>query len=173
MKNEKQKVEIPNSWEFNCFGCSPTNHHGLQLRFYLSEKGCFTEYAVPDHFCGFDQWVHGGIISSMLDEVAAWSIISHLFKIGITREITAKFLNPVLAMTKIYIEGEIISYDGKNAVVKSKITSTNGLILAEAESKWSLPSTSTLAKIASINEQELNQLLKRVIQPIQELHTSI
>ena len=171
MKNEDQKIEIPNSWEFNCFGCSPTNVHGLQLRFYLSNKGCFAEYAVPDYFCGFNQFVHGGIIASMLDEVAAWSIISYLFRVGITREITTKFLNPVLANTLIRVEGEIISSDKKSAVVQSRIISKEGLLLAKAESKWSLPSVSTLAKIAGIKEEELAQLFQRVIQPIQQLYS--
>jgi len=169
MKDE-QRIEIPNVWEFNCFGCSPTNNHGLQLRFYLSNKGCFAEYAVPDYFCGFNQWVHGGIIASMLDEVAAWSIISNLFKVGITREITTKFLNPVQAKTQIRIEGEILSSDEKSAVVQSRIISKKGLLLAKAESKWSLPSTSTLAKIAGMDKDQLDRLFQRVIQSIQELY---
>ncbi|UCG04485.1 MAG: PaaI family thioesterase [Candidatus Heimdallarchaeota archaeon] len=167
---EEQKKEIPNSWEFNCFGCSPTNEHGLQLRFYLSKKGCYAEYTVSSYFCGFDQWVHGGIIASMLDEVAAWSIMSHLFRVGITREITTKYLNPVQVNTIIYVEGEIVSSDEKNAIVRSRITSKDGVVLAEAESKWSLPSTSTLAKIAGIDEEELDQLFQRVIKPIKQLH---
>ena len=164
------KIEIPNNWEFNCFGCSPANEYGLQLRFYLSERGCCAEYAVPDYFCGFNKWVHGGIIASMLDEVAAWSIISHLFKVGITREITTKFLNPVQAKTQIRIEGEIVSSDEKSAIVQSRIISKEGLLLAKADSKWSLPSTSTLAKVAGMNKDQLDRLFKRVIQPIQQLH---
>lgn len=171
MKYEELRIEIPNAWEFNCFGCSPKNNHGLQLRFYLSDKGCFAEYAVPDYFCGFSQWVHGGIIASMLDEVAAWSIISHLFKVGITRKITTTFLNPVKAKTTIHIEGEVISSDEKSAVVQSRITSKEGLLLAAAESKWSLPSTSTLAKVTGMDKEVLDRMFQRVIQPIQQLHS--
>lgn len=168
---EEQKIEIPNTWEFNCFGCSPTNVHGLQLRFYLSDRGCFAEYTVPDYFCGFHQWVHGGIIASILDEVAAWSIMSNLFRVGITREITTKYLNPVHANTLIHVEGKIISSDEKSAVVQSRITSEDGVLLAEAESKWSIPSTSTLAKSAGLDEEQLDRLFQRVIQPIQQLYT--
>jgi hypothetical protein len=169
---EEPKIEIPNSWEFNCFGCSPKNDHGLQLRFYLSEKGCFAEYAVPDYFCGFSRWTHGGIIASMLDEVAAWSIISHLFKVGITQEIKTKFLNPVPANTQIRVEGEIVRSDEKSAVVKSRIISKDGILLAKAVSQWSLPSTSTLAKVAGMDKEELDRMFHRVIQPIQELRSN-
>jgi hypothetical protein len=170
---EEKRIEIPNSWEFNCFGCSPRNEHGLQLRFFLSNRGCFAEYAVPDYFCGFSQLVHGGIISSILDEVSAWAIISHLLRVGITREITTKFLNPVPAKAQIRVEGEIIRSDDKSAVVQSRITSKDGKLLAKAESTWFLPSTSTLAKIAGMDKEKLDQLFQRVIKPIQQLHESI
>ncbi|MFX0207487.1 MAG: PaaI family thioesterase [Candidatus Hodarchaeota archaeon] len=170
----ERKVEIPNSWEFNCFGCSPANDHGLQLRFYLSERGCYADdYILPDYFCGFSRWVHGGIIASMLDEVAAWSIISHLFKVGITREITIKFFNPVPANTQIRVEGEIVSSDEKSAVVESKITSKDGNLLAKAKSNWSLPSTSTLAKVSGMDKKKLDRMFQKVIRPIQELHTKV
>ncbi|MFX1283787.1 MAG: PaaI family thioesterase [Promethearchaeota archaeon] len=165
------RLEIPNLWEFNCFGCSPTNDHGLQLKFYLSDKdnSCFSECIISDNFCGFNGLVHGGIIAALLDEVAAWTIISQLYEVGITREITTKFLNPVRANTKIRVEGEIITHDKKNVVVLSRITSNNGLLLAKAESNWIIPSASTLAKIGGIDEKNVQQLLESVIHPIQQL----
>ncbi len=165
------RLEVPNLWEFNCFGCSPSNDHGLKLKFYLSdeEEGCFTECIISDNFCGFDGLVHGGIIAALLDEVAAWTIICQLYEVGITREIKTRFLNPVRANSKIRVEGEIIDYEGKNVTVLSKITSNKGLLLAEAESKWVIPSISTLAKIGGMNKEYIKQLIKSVIQPIQQL----
>ncbi len=44
--------EIPNYWSGQCFGCSPTNSRGLQLRFWQSEKGCFTRCTIADELCG-------------------------------------------------------------------------------------------------------------------------
>ena len=177
MRNEEQREdvevleprEIPNLWEFNCFGCSPTNDHGLQLRFYISDRGCFTECNISDHFCGFDGMVHGGIITTLLDEISAWTITSQLFRVGITSEITTRYLNPVRANTKIRVEGEITNYNEKSAVVRSKITSGDGLLLAEAESKFLFPSVSTLAKIAEMDVQHLEKLIERVIRPIQQV----
>ncbi|MHA2246767.1 MAG: PaaI family thioesterase [Candidatus Hodarchaeales archaeon] len=161
--------EIPNLWEFNCFGCSPTNDHGLQLRFYLSDNGCFTECTISDHFCGFAGMVHGGIITTLLDEISAWTITSRLFRVGITSEITTSYLNPVRANTKIRLEGEISNYNEKSAVVRSKITSSDGLLLAEADSKFLFPSVSTLAKIAEVDEQHIERIIARVIKPIRQV----
>lgn len=163
-------IEIPNNWDFNCFGCSQSNEHGLQLRFYFSNKGCFTECNIPKYLCGFDGIVHGGIIATLLDEVAAWTIISQLFRVGITTKITTKYVNPVQADTRLRVEGEISKQEKKRVVVLSTVSSIEGMLLAEAESEWLLPSISTLARIAGMDESVLAQIFKRVIQPIQQLH---
>jgi hypothetical protein len=76
--------EIPNYWQGHCFGCSQTNTHGLQLRFWLSGEGCFTRCTIPERLCGWDGLVHGGIVAALLDEVAAWTIIARLGRLGIT-----------------------------------------------------------------------------------------
>ncbi|MFX0015312.1 MAG: PaaI family thioesterase [Promethearchaeota archaeon] len=179
MRTERQKKggnsikprKIPNLWEFNCFGCSSTNKYGLQLQFYLSgDNECFTECKISDQYCGFNGFVHGGIITTLLDEVAAWTIISQLFKIAITHEITTRYLNPVPTNTIIRVAAEIVSFNEKVVDVRSKITSENGLLLAEADSKWLIPSISTLAKVAGFPEKYLAQLFDKVIQPIKQLY---
>jgi hypothetical protein len=63
--------EVPNHWQGNCFGCSTVNASGLGLRFYLSENGCYTKCAVPDHLCGIDGLVHRSTIRSQAGETLA------------------------------------------------------------------------------------------------------
>lgn len=159
---------IPNNWEGNCFGCSTKNIHGLHLSFWLSEKGCFTECTIPDYLCGFDGIVHGGIVTMLLDEVAAWTLFSHLFRFGITLEITARYLKPVQVNTKIRVDGQIISRNKKTVLIKSTVCSREGTLLAEAESKWLLPNYSNLARIISMDEQKLHRMIENVIQPVQQ-----
>lgn len=153
--------EIPNYWPGRCFGCSRTNARGLRLRFWLSEKSCFTRCTVPDDLCGWDGLVHGGIISALLDEVAAWTTIAHLARIGITREVSIRYLKPVQTNTELLVEGRIISHDEKSAVLRSTIHSAGGRLLAESESKWMFPKLSSIAKITRVDELMLQQVLAR------------
>jgi uncharacterized protein (TIGR00369 family) len=153
--------EIPNYWQGRCFGCSRTNTLGLQLRFWLSEHGCFTRCTIPDYLCGWDGLVHGGIISALLDEVAAWTIIARLARLGITREVSIRYVKPVPTDTELVVEGQIISQDGRNAVLRSTIHSTDGTLLAESESSWMFPRLSSIAKITQIEESTLQQFLAR------------
>jgi len=133
----------------------------MQLRFWLSEQGCFTKCAVPDYLCGFDGLVHGGIISALMDEVAAWTIIVRLARLGITREISIRYLKPVRTNTELVVEGNITSHDKRNANLRSSIHSAGGTLLAEGESKWTFPRISSISKIAQIDESTLQQFLSR------------
>ncbi len=55
MENE----EIKARWPGSCFGCSPTNPHGLKLRFRHADQGCVNRCVIPDTlfsptlYCGF------------------------------------------------------------------------------------------------------------------------
>ncbi|MHA2225254.1 MAG: PaaI family thioesterase [Candidatus Hodarchaeales archaeon] len=167
-ENNLNLSPIPNDWTGKCFGCSKSNVHGLQLSFWPTHHGCITECTVPDYFCGPEGIVHGGIVATLLDEVAAWTIISQLFQLGITREISVRYLSPVRVNTKIQVEGELVEHDVKSALILSTVKSINGILLTEAKSKWFLPSHTNLAKIFKKDEEELVQILEEYIQPIQQ-----
>jgi uncharacterized protein (TIGR00369 family) len=151
--------EIPNHWKGHCFGCSKTNMYGLKLRFWFSEQGCFTKCTIPDHFCGIDGLVHGGILATLMDEVGEWSIISRLGLFGITREISIRYLKPVPTNTELLVEGQIVSHDDRNGVLRGTIRSADGTLLAESESKWIFPGLSTIAKITKVEEPVLQEFL--------------
>ena len=74
-------VELPNNWLGHCFGCSPKNPDGLQMKVLMSREGCISYIKVPEKFSGFDGIVHGGIIATLLDEIAAWTLLVHIKKL--------------------------------------------------------------------------------------------
>jgi acyl-CoA thioesterase FadM len=93
--------------------------------------------------------------------VAAWTIIAHLARLGITREISIRYLKPVPTNTELVVEGQIVSHDEKSAVLRSTVHSAGGRLLAESESKWMFPRLSGIAKIARVDESMLQQFLAR------------
>jgi uncharacterized protein (TIGR00369 family) len=161
LSNPSNDKEIPNYWPGNCFACSQTNMKGLQLRFWLSEKGCYTKCIIPDHLCGLDGVVHGGIIATLLDEVGAWTILSRFAQLGVTSELSIRYLKPVPTATELIVEGRIISLNEKNAIVHATLHSGKGKLLAEGESKWTFPKLSSMANKAGIDELKLQQFLDR------------
>ena len=54
-----------------CFVCGPTNPLGLQMKFQLQLGRCISECTLERQFSGWEGFVHGGIIYSILDDVMA------------------------------------------------------------------------------------------------------
>ena len=157
----------------DCFGCAPHNTKGLKVQIWYTKKGCISYHKIPKEYCGFKGIAHGGIIATLLDEVAAWIIITHLFRVGITVQATIRYLKPVRTEVDIEIEGEILENVKGNTVVLTRIRSKKGTILAEAESKWLLPDSITLQKITGINAQDIDRMVEETINPIRNIHREL
>jgi acyl-CoA thioesterase FadM len=151
--------EIPNYWVGNCFGCSPTNPQSLQLQFWLTEEGCLTKCVIPESFCGIDGIVHGGIVTMLLEEIAQWTIVGRLGKIGITRQILVRYLKPVPTNVDLIVAGRVVDQDERDVILQSNIHSEENVLLAQGESKWLLASPATVAKLSSVEESMLEQFL--------------
>ncbi len=153
------KREIPNHSTGRCFGCSKTNPHGLRLRFWYSEKGCFTRCTIPDYLCGLDGLVHGGILALIMDEVAQWTNIARLGLLGMTRSMSAQYHRPMKTETEMIVESQVISRGEKSAVQQSTVHSADGTLVAECRSEWIFPRLSTIASIAGSDEAKLQEFM--------------
>jgi uncharacterized protein (TIGR00369 family) len=167
--NKKEEWLLPSRGFVDCFGCAPHNTKGLKLRIWYTKKGCTSYYAIPGEYCGFKGLAHGGIIATLLDEVAAWTIITHLLRFGITLQADVRYLKPVPTGVEIDIKAKILKSDAENVVSLAKIQSKKGTILAEAESRWLLPSSNLLQKITGISVDEIEQLIEKAISPLQQI----
>ena len=150
---------IQTSWPGSCFGCSQDNPYGLQLRYLPTEDGCLTRSQVPDRYCGFDSIVHGGIISTLLDETAVWTLAVQLGQLGFTVEFTIRYHKPVPTNTELLVKGTLVRYDARTAHVQSTVYSVEGLSLAEAESTWRLTTPARLSQIMGVPESDIKQFL--------------
>lgn len=108
---------VLNRTDHKCFGCGPVNPYGLKMTFFSDSRSVFSWVTVPDHLCGWDNLVHGGVISTMLDEVMSWAAISLLKKIILTKSITVDFLKPVHIGANLKLEGRVIRVE-KNREAK-------------------------------------------------------
>jgi acyl-coenzyme A thioesterase PaaI-like protein len=96
---------IPNSEDQTCFGCGTQNPHGLKMKFSTDGERVYSFMQVPSTLTGWDKTVHGGILSTILDEIMGWSVIYLLKKIGMTKIITVEFKKAVSAGELLTIVG--------------------------------------------------------------------
>lgn len=89
-----------------CFACGELNEHGLHLDLHVDDQGCWTELVLDERFQGWEGVAHGGIVSTILDEVMAWSVIGR-DTWGVTARIAVEFKRPVPVGRRIRGEGRV------------------------------------------------------------------
>jgi acyl-coenzyme A thioesterase PaaI-like protein len=77
-----------------CFGCGDDNPIGLHLKFTPEGDGVRASFIPGPEHQGFDEVVHGGIISAVLDEAMAWAT-AHAGLWAVTGEMRVRFRQPL------------------------------------------------------------------------------
>lgn len=81
-----------------CFGCSPDHPFGFRLQFEREAEVAgdgrgpriITRFTPSDRYQGPPGIMHGGLVSTLADEVAAWALIGLEQKFGFTISFDAK-----------------------------------------------------------------------------------
>lgn len=78
-----------------CFGCSPDHPHGFHLAFERVGDEIATVFTPGEDHQGPPGIMHGGLVATLADEVAAWAVIGLLSKFGFTGSFGGKLVKPV------------------------------------------------------------------------------
>jgi uncharacterized protein (TIGR00369 family) len=119
----------------NCFACGSLNEHGLNLHLHVAGDRCWTELTISDRFQGWDRIAHGGIVSTILDEVMAWSLAA-TDNWGVTARMTVTFKRPVPIGAPIRAEGWIVANRRRVIQTAAQIVDAGGATLALAEGTY-------------------------------------
>ena len=148
--------KIPISEESNCFACGSINSCGLQMKFYSHEQSVISWLSVPDHLCGWDNLIHGGVISTILDETMSWSAIYLLKKIILTKSMTIDFMKPIYVGTKLKVEGRISKHiSEREALMEGFIYNKAGELCAKSIGTYVLFETKVAKKMNLMSDDAL------------------
>jgi len=131
--------QLPNRNDHKCFGCGPANPTGLQMKFFSDDKSVFSWVKVPGHLMGWDNLVHGGILSTILDEIMSWSAIYLLKKLILTKSMTIDFIKPVFEGMELKVEGNVFEKrSDKEAVMQGRIYNAEGVLCTKSKGIFAL-----------------------------------
>jgi acyl-coenzyme A thioesterase PaaI-like protein len=92
--------------EHNCFACGTLNAGGLGLVLHVEPGRSWADVTLDRRFEGWERVIHGGILSTILDEVMAWALVGE-DNWGVTARIAVDFRRPVEVGQPIHAEGWI------------------------------------------------------------------
>lgn len=127
------RVKQPNSKD--CFVCGVANQTGLGLEFYETGDGhVAAEPRLTEAYQGYPGIVHGGIVASMLDEVAGRAaMIGDHTHFRLTAKLNIRYRRPVPVGETIHLTGWIVEDRGRLATAHAEIRLADGTLAAEAE----------------------------------------
>jgi len=81
--------------DYFCFGCSPHNECGLKMTFFESGEEVVSYWKPDEHFQGYTNVLHGGIQTTLMDEIASWFVYVKLKTAGVTSKMEIKLKKTV------------------------------------------------------------------------------
>lgn len=79
----------------HCFACSPDHPTGLHLGFQIEGDEVVTRFTPTPAHEGAPSIMHGGLVTTIADEVGCWALIALRGKFGFTGTMTSRFPRPV------------------------------------------------------------------------------
>ena len=121
----------------SCFVCGESNPAGLKLRFHTDGRVVQTRFTPRPEHIGFKGIVHGGLITTLLDEIMVWACAVQTKRFAFCAELNVRFLNPARPGGEVTATGELTA-NRRNKIFEAKAALRNqsGLTLAEATGKY-------------------------------------
>lgn len=119
----------------HCFVCGDQNPHGLKAKIFFDGTEAFCELDAVARFEGYAGIYHGGIISTLLDEVMIKAVLAEE-KYALTAELTVRFHSPVEIGERLRVSGRVIKRRGRIFLAEGRIVASKGRLCASASAKY-------------------------------------
>ena len=121
----------------NCFVCGMKNPFGFQVKPEIENGGASVriECTPAEHLQGWANILHGGILSTLLDEAITYVGIGTFDQPAVTAQLEVRFRNPAPTCVKLHVYAERIKVSKRLVEAKAEVTLSNGTLIATATGK--------------------------------------
>ena len=118
---------------YNCFGCSPGNSQGLQMKFVEEGEEIVSYWEPKKHFQGYHTVLHGGIQAALMDEIASWFVYVRLKSAGVTSRAEIRYIKPLHTdRGVIMVRASLVKMRRNLADIKVRIFDHENVLCAES-----------------------------------------
>ncbi|MGB8991742.1 MAG: PaaI family thioesterase [Desulfobaccales bacterium] len=132
-------MTIPTSDNY-CFVCGKDNPRGfrIKVRYLEDQLAAETELSLPREFQGWADVIHGGILSTLLDEMMAHAVW-HFAGPGLTLSMEVRFHAPLKPGEPILVRGVLHTLNGSRRLAEGEILRlADGTRIASGKSRFLL-----------------------------------
>jgi len=120
-----------------CFVCGINNPTGLQLTLLSDGRTVEVPVQFRSEHCGFTGVVHGGLLTTVLDEVMAWVIGVNTRSFAFAAELNVRFSRSVAPGVPMKFRAELTANRrGRMFLTRGEVLGPDGVLYAEATGKF-------------------------------------
>lgn len=124
---------------YQCFGCSPFNEFGLHLEFWDDGEELVSTWNPRPILQSYPGIVHGGIQSTLMDEIGGWVVYVKYGTVGVTAEMKVRFRQPLrIDQGEITIRARLVEQNKRIANIHARLIDSAGKVCADAEMRYFL-----------------------------------
>ena len=159
----EERIPLPRIEGYDCFGCGTNNPIGLRMNFYRQGNAVCSDVVLNRHHVGWQNMAHGGIISTLLDEVMSWAVIYLKRSFSVTRRMTVRYQAPVPVDVPLTVRGVIAEECAAGTCRTSGVLlDREGKALATGEAEFVLLSAERLTALPDGVKREMTKLFARL-----------
>ena len=115
-----------------CFACGNANERGLHMTFRQEGDRTICDYTPCDYQQGYPGRMHGGVVSTLIDESMGWAVY-HAKQWGATARLNIRYRLPVSLNDTLRIEAWITKNRGRLRELRAEVFGADGRLLAEGD----------------------------------------
>jgi uncharacterized protein (TIGR00369 family) len=129
--------------------CGQSHPRGLRIRFFCRGDGEVCAWFQPDAtLTGYDDVVHGGVISALLDELIGWTISLRKDLLVCTAEFSVRFKKPVRPGKRYLAQARMVSGRGLCWEAEGTLSDTDGQVCVKGSGRYFLLSAEQTSQMA-------------------------
>jgi len=132
-----------------CYVCGQNHPRGLGVRFFVGAFGqVHATFRPDDTQTSFQGIVHGGVISTLLDELLGWPIALQTGRMAYTGELTVRFVKPMPTNRVYFATARPGTPKSRYWIGEGDICDEEGELYAKGHGKYFLLSAEQTAAVA-------------------------
>ena len=119
-----------------CFACGKHNPSGLAMGVEYTEDEARCRITLERRFQGWQGIAHGGIVSTLLDEIMAHAVLKFVGR-GVTASMEVRYKAPVPLDDELLVVGKVLDNSPRVITTRGEIRlGESGKILASGKAKF-------------------------------------
>ena len=160
MNPDKDRIPIQKLQGHHCFACGTDNPIGLNMQFYrMGDMVCSDITLKKDHE-GWENMAHGGIASTLLDEVMSWTVLYFKRTFMVTRKMSMKYIKPIPLGVPLTARGKIMDESSPpKIIIRGDIVDAQKKLLARSTGEFVMLAENQLSSVSQGLKQEMMDMM--------------